>query len=137
MIDSTMADFPLTITHLLRHGRTMYAGSRVLTYHGPDAEIEEATFAEVADRADRLAAALQRLGVAAGDRVGTFMWNNQRHMEAYLAVPCMGAVLHTLNVRLFEDQLAYVIDHGADRVLIVDGSIAPLLAAVRDRIPTV
>lgn len=137
MIDSTMADFPLTITHLLRHGRTMYAGSRVLTYHGPDAEIEEATFAEVADRADRLAAALQRLGVAAGDRVGTFMWNNQRHMEAYLAVPCMGAVLHTLNIRLFEDQLAYVIDHGADRVIIVDASIAPLLAAVRDRLETV
>ena len=137
MIDSTMADFPLTITHLLRHGRSIHAGSKILTYHGPDAEIQEATFSEVADRADRLAAALQRLGISAGDRVGTFMWNNQRHMEAYLAVPCMGAVLHTLNIRLFPDQLAYVINHGAARVIIVDGSIASLLAEVRDQLETV
>ncbi len=137
MIDSTMQDFPLTLTHLLRHGRTMYPGSRVLTYYGPDAEIHEATFPEVADRADRLASALRRLGVGAGDRVGTFMWNNQRHMEAYLAVPCMGAVLHTLNIRLFPEQLAYVVNHGADEVVIVDGSIAPLLAAVRDQLETV
>jgi fatty-acyl-CoA synthase len=137
MIDSTMSDFPLTITHLLGHGRTIYPASKVFTYHGPDAEIAEATFPEVADRADRLASALRRLGVERGDRVGTFMWNNQRHMEAYLAVPSMGAVLHTLNIRLFEEQLAYVVNHGADKVVIVDGSIAPLLAAVRDRLETV
>jgi fatty-acyl-CoA synthase len=137
MIDSTMQDFPLTLTHLLRHGRTMYPASKVLTYHGPDAAIQEATFPQVADRADRLAAALRRLGVDRGDRVGTFMWNNQRHMEAYLAVPCMGAILHTLNIRLFPDQLVYVVNHGADRVVIVDGSIAHLLAAVRDRLETV
>ena len=137
MIHSTMQDFPLTITHLLRHGRTMYPASKVFTYHGPDAAIQEATFPEVADRADRLAAALRRLGVDRGDRVGTFMWNNQRHMEAYLAVPCMGAVLHTLNIRLFPEQLAYVVNHGADKVVIVDGSIAPILAAVRDQLETV
>ena len=137
MIDSTMSHFPLTVTHLLRHGRTVHPASKVLTYHGPDSEISEATFPEVADRADRLAAALSRLGVSDGDRVGTFMWNNQRHMEAYLAVPSMGAVLHTINIRLFPDQLAYVINHGADRVVIVDASIAPLLAAVRDRLETV
>jgi len=137
MIDSTMQDFPLTLTHLLRHGRTMYPASKVFTYHGPDAAIQEATFPQLADRADRLAAALRRLGVDLGDRVGTFMWNNQRHMEAYLAVPCMGAILHTLNIRLFPDQLAYVVNHGADRVVIVDGSIAHLLAAVRDRLETV
>ncbi|HVR31985.1 MAG TPA: long-chain fatty acid--CoA ligase [Acidimicrobiia bacterium] len=137
MIHSTMADFPLTVTHLLRHGRTVYPDSTIFTYQGPDAAIQEATFGQVADRADRLAAALTRLGVEAGDRVGTFMWNNQRHMEAYLAVPCMGAVLHTLNIRLFPDQLSYVINHGADRVIMVDGSIAPLLAAVRDQLDTV
>ena len=65
------------------------------------------------------------------------MWNNQRHMEAYLAIPCMGAVLHTLNIRLFPEQLAYVINHGADRVIIVDASIAPLLATVRDQLTTI
>ncbi len=137
MIQSTMQDAPLSIAHILRHGRTVYADSKVLTYHGPDAAVEEATFAEVGERADKLTAALHRLGVRPGDRVGTFMWNNQRHMEAYLAIPCMGAVLHTLNIRLFPEQLAYVINHGADRVVIVDASIAPLLAAVRDRLTTI
>ncbi|MEX2280140.1 MAG: long-chain fatty acid--CoA ligase [Acidimicrobiia bacterium] len=136
-MDSTMQDFPLTTAHLLRHGRTIYPASKVLTYHGPDADIQEATFSEVAERADRLAAALSRLGVEPGDRVGTFMWNNQRHMEAYLAVPSMGAVLHTLNIRLFPDQLAFVVNHGADEAIIVDASIAPLLAAVRDQLKTV
>ncbi|MDX1449920.1 MAG: AMP-binding protein [Acidimicrobiia bacterium] len=137
MIDSTMSDFPLTVTHLLRHGRSVYPASQVLTYHGPEADIQAATFPEVAERADRLAAALTRLGVGRGDRVGTFMWNNQRHMEAYLAVPSMGAVLHTLNIRLFPEQLAYVINHGADRVIIVDATIASLLAAVRSQLETV
>jgi len=84
-----------------------------------------------------LAAALSRLGVKQGDRVGTFMWNNQTHLEAYLAVPCMGAVLHTLNIRLFPDQLAYVINHAEDRVIIVDASVIPLLAKVRDQLTTV
>ena len=77
-------------------------------------------FLWAADRADQLAAALTRLGVKEGDRVGTFLWNNQTHMEAYLAIPCMGAVLHTLNIRLFPEQLAYVINHAEDRVIIVD-----------------
>ena len=73
----------------------------------------------------------------AGERVGTFMWNNQTHLEAYLAIPCMGAVLHTLNIRLFPEQLAYVINHAEDKVIIVDASIAPLLAKVRDQLTTV
>ncbi len=135
-----MQDAPLTLGHLLRHGRTVHADSRVLTAHGGSdggVTIAEATFAEVADRADRLAAALARLGVEPGDRVGTFLWNNQAHMEAYLAIPCMGAVLHTLNIRLFAEQLTYVINHGADKVVLVDASIAPLLAAVRDQLTTV
>ncbi len=132
---STMQDFPLTIQHLFGHGRTVHADSRVVTYTGET--IREATFAQVAERADRLAGALARLGIRPGDRVGTFLWNNQEHMEAYLAIPCMGAVLHTLNIRLFPEQLAYVINHGHDRVLLVDASIAPLLARVRDQLTTV
>ena len=95
------------------------------------------SFAEVAERAERLAAALRRLGVGDGDRVGTFCWNNQGHMEAYLAVPCMGAVLHTLNIRLFPEQLAYVIDHAEDRVIIVDASLVPVLARVYDELKSV
>jgi len=103
----------------------------------PDADLHSITFAEVGDRADQLAAALARLGVAEGDRVGTFMWNNHRHMEAYLAIPSMGAVLHTLNIRLFPEQLAYVVNHAADKVIIIDASLVPLLARVYDQLESV
>ncbi len=135
MIQSTMQDFPLSITSLFQHGRRIHADSQVITWteDGP----KTATFAEVADRADQLAAALSRLGIGAGDRVGTFCWNNQHHLEAYLAVPCMGAVLHTLNIRLFPEQLAYVINHAEDKVIIVDGSLIPLLAKVAHELTTV
>ena len=136
MIESTMQDFPLTIRSLMEHGRRIHADAEVLTYNGPG-DIESSTFAQVADRADQLAAALKKLGAESGDRVGTFMWNNHRHLEAYLAIPCMGAVLHTLNIRLFPDQLAYVINHAEDKIVLVDGSIAPLLARVRDQLTTV
>ncbi len=132
---STMQDYPLTLRPILEHGRTVHATSKVITFTG-DGYVES-TFAEVADRADQLAAALTRLGVQEGDRVGTFMWNNQTHLEAYLAVPCMGAVLHTLNIRLFPEQLAYVINHAEDQVIIIDASIIPLLAKVRDQLTTV
>ena len=131
-----MQDVPLTITALMQHGRRVHANAKILTCDSPG-DIREATFAQVADRADQLAAALVELGVVPGDRVGTFLWNNQRHMEAYLAVPCMGAVLHTLNIRLFPEQLAYVADHAHDKVIIVDGSLAPLLAKVIDQLPRV
>ena len=137
MFASTMQDQPLSISHIFQHGRTIHGDAEILTWNGPGGDLERATFAEVGDRVDQLAAALDRLGVAEGDRVGTFMWNNQRHMEAYLAIPSMGAVLHTLNIRLFPEQLAYVINHAADRVIIVDASLAPLLARVRDQLTTV
>ncbi len=137
MIKSTMQDYALNITQLFQHGRRVHSDSEIITYHGPDAELQTSTFAEVGDRADQLAAVLAELGVGAGDRVGTFMWNNQRHLEAYLAIPCMGAVLHTLNIRLFPDQLAYVVNHAEDKVIIVDASLAPLLARVRDQFTTV
>ena len=130
-----MDDYPLTIAPLLAHGRQVHANSTVTTFTGDGYSV--ATFAEVAERADKLAAALTSLGVQQGDRVGTFMWNNQTHLEAYMAIPCMGAVLHTLNIRLFPEQLAYVINHAADKVIIVDASIAPLLARVRDQLTTV
>ena len=132
-----MQDFPLTITHLFRHGRRVHSDAEVSTYHGPDHPLQRATFGEIADRVDRLAAALTRRGVRAGDRVGTVMWNNPRPLEASMAIPCMGAVMHTLNIRLFPEQLAYVINHAEDKVIIVDASIAPLLANVFDQLTTV
>jgi fatty-acyl-CoA synthase len=132
---STMQDQPLVMRTILRHGRTVHATKKIITFTG-DGYVTS-TFAEVSDRADRLAAALTKLGIGEGDRVGTFMWNNQTHLEAYLAIPCMGAVLHTLNIRLFPEQLAFVINHAEDRIIIVDASIAPLLAKVRDQLTTV
>ncbi|MFZ4811621.1 MAG: AMP-binding protein, partial [Ilumatobacteraceae bacterium] len=136
MLQSTMQDdYQLTIKPLYEFGRRAHANSKVITYTGDG--YTEATFADVAERADRLAAALTSLGVGMGDRVGTFMWNNQTHLEAYLAIPCMGAVLHTLNIRLFPEQLAYVINHAEDKVIIIDASIAPLLARVRHELTTV
>jgi len=139
-VDSTMMDdYQLTLLPLYRYGRQVHAHSKVITFTGAEGEsgYVTSTFAQVADRADQLANALARLGVQPGDRVGTFLWNNQTHMEAYLAIPCMGAVLHTLNIRLFPEQLAYVINHADDKVIIVDASLAPLLARVKDQIPNV
>src|SRR5258705_2468801 len=132
---STMQDHPLTIGAIFRHGRRLHAGSEVVTCEAEGSR--RASFADVGDRPERLAAALRRLGIRAGDRVGTFSWNTQEHLEAYLAVPSMGAVLHTLNVRLFPEQLSYVTNHAADRVVLVDDSLVPVLARVRAELETV
>jgi fatty-acyl-CoA synthase len=135
MLESTMQDFPLTIGMIFRHGRTVYADSEVVTFEGESSR--RATYAEVADRTDQLAAALTRLGAGEGTRVGTFCWNNQEHLEAYLAIPSMGAVLHTLNIRLFPELLTYVVNHAADEIVIVDDSLTPLLAKVAPNLGTV
>jgi fatty-acyl-CoA synthase len=125
-------DHPLTMQHILGRARTMNGHREVvtLTEDGP----VRATYAEVGERADRLCSALRALGIEQGDRVGTFAWNTQRHLEAYLGVPAMGAVLHTLNIRLFPEQLAYVVNHASDRVILVDDSLVPLLARVLDEL---
>jgi fatty-acyl-CoA synthase len=132
---STMQDVPLSIATILRYGTTVHGASEVITSTGDG--VRRATYADVGRRAAQLAHALRGLGVTGDQRVGTFMWNNQEHLEAYLAVPAMGAVLHTLNVRLFPDQLAYIIDHADDLVVLADGSVLPLLAKVLPKCPSV
>src|SRR5437762_10259372 len=134
-MQSTMMDFPLTVTSILRHGAQVYGDSEVLTFEGDTCR--RATYRQVAARGEQLAAALTRLGVGRGDRVATFGWNTQEHLEAYLAVPSMGAVLHTLNIRLFPEQLTYVANHAEDRVVLVDASCIPLLAPVARELRTV
>src|SRR5690606_29733411 len=94
-------------------------------------------YAEIGERAARLAGALRGLGVDGDQRVATFMWNNTEHLVAYLAVPSMGAVLHTLNLRLFPDQLAYIVNHAQDRVIIVDTTLIDLLAQVLPQLTSV
>ncbi|MGI8761190.1 MAG: long-chain fatty acid--CoA ligase [Jatrophihabitantaceae bacterium] len=135
MTSTMQDDFALTIQLLLEHGRTVYGSSECVTWEGDRAR--RASFAQVADNAERLAAALTGLGVAAGDRVATFCWNNQEHLEAYYAVPCMGAVLHTLNIRLPAAQLAQIVNHAEDKIVIVDATLLPTLAPVLDELRTV
>ena len=132
---STMQETPLSIATLVRYGTTVHGSAEVITWTGEGAR--SATYAEVGRRAAQLAHALRGLGVRGDDRVGTFMWNNQEHLEAYLAVPAMGAVLHPLNIRLFPDQLAFIADHGGDKVVLVDGSVLPVLAKVLGQLPQV
>ena len=132
---STMPDFPLTVGQIFDHGRLTYADSEVVTAEHDG--VRRITFGALAERVERLAAGLHRLGVRAGDRVATFGWNSQEHEEAYFAVPCMGAVLHTLNIRLFPEQLQYIIEHAQDEVLLLDASLASALAPVLDAVGTV
>ena len=111
-MQSTMMDLPLSTQMIFRHGARLHGGSAVRSFDGE--RIGITLFEDVARRAESLAAALAALGVARGERVATFCWNHCQHLEAYLAVPAMGAVLHTLNIRLFPEQVARIIV-GADR----------------------
>jgi fatty-acyl-CoA synthase len=135
MLESTMQNRPLLISSILEHGRRVYGESRVITVE--EGEDRIATFANVGDRTAQLANASSKLGVGTGDRVATFCWNSQEHLEAYFASSSMGAVLHTLNIRLFPEQLEYVVNHAEDKVLIVDDALVPLVAPVADKLSCV
>ncbi|RSN25435.1 long-chain fatty acid--CoA ligase [Streptomyces sp. WAC 05977] len=132
---STMQDGQLSLGRLLRHGTKVHSESEVITWTGSEARRE--TFGELGKHAARLANALRSLGITGDQRVGTFMWNNAEHMAAYLAIPAMGAVLHTLNIRLFPEQLVFVANHAEDQVVIVDGTLVPLLAKQLPELKTV
>ena len=129
-------DYPLTVKHVLDRVRRFGADSEVVTLEG-EGIVRRATYPEVAARADRLASALAKRGIAEGDRVGTFMWNNQEHFEAYLAVPSMGAVLNTVNIRLFPEQVVYIVNHAKDRILFVNDSLVPILEKLAPELETV
>ncbi|MGW2645027.1 long-chain fatty acid--CoA ligase [Streptomyces sp. NPDC001393] len=134
---STMQDVPLTVTRILVHGTRVHGRSQIITWTG-EAEPQRRSFAETGVRAVQLANALRdELGVRGDDRVATLMWNNAEHVEAYFAIPSMGAVLHTLNLRLPAEQLVWIVNHAADKVIIVNGSLIPLLAPLLPKLPTV
>ena len=132
---STMQDVPLSITSILLHGTTVHHDSEVVTATADGTRSQ--TYAALGERAARLANALRALGIDGDQRVATFMWNNAEHLEAYLAIPSMGAVLHTLNIRLFPEQLTYIAEHADDRVVLVDDSLVPLLAKLLPTFTTV
>lgn len=133
----TMQDVPLLISRILEHGRSIHGSSQVTTWTG-EAEPQRRSFAEIGNRAAQLANALRdELGVRESDVLGTLMWNNAEHVEAYFAIPAMGAVLHTLNLRLPPEQLVWIANHAADKVVIVNGSLLPLLAPLLPKLATV
>ncbi len=121
-----MMDYPLTLTHLLERARTFFPRNEIVSRLG-DGTLARTTYGEVHGRICRLAGALARLGVKPGDRVATLAWNHARHLEAYYAVPAVGAVLHTLNLRLHPSDLGYIARHAEDTVVFVDASLLPLL----------
>jgi fatty-acyl-CoA synthase len=139
MIEGLMQDRPLVLRDVLERMRRVYGDSEVATLRrgGDQHEKTRTSYSEVGDRADRLCRGLEALGIERGDRVGTFAWNSQEHFEIYMATPSMGAVLHTLNIRLFPDQLTYIANHAQDQVIFVDDSLVPLLEKVAPTFETV
>ena len=125
-----MMDFPLTITHLLTHAEQYY-GQRPIVSVLPDRTKRTSSLGEVAVRARKLANALATLGVKPGERVATLCWNHPQHLEAYLAIPSMGAIVHTLNLRLHPKEIGYIANHAEDSVVIVDHSLLPLFEQFR------
>src|ERR1700761_3132021 len=132
---STMQSFPLTITAILRHATRVHGARKVTTATGDG--YREHSYAEIGQHTARLANALRRIGVTGDQRVATFMWNNSEHLAAYMAIPSMGAVLHTLNIRLFPEQIAFVANEAEDQVVLVDLSLAKLLTPILAKLDTV
>src|SRR3984957_16620348 len=130
-----MQDFPLTIASIMRHACGIH-GARTATTATGDG-YRHISYREIGQQAAQLANRLRAIGITGDQRVGTFMWNNAEHLTAYLAVPSMGAVLHTLNIRLFPEQIAYVANEAEDQVVVVDMSLAKLLAPVLPDLETV
>ena len=131
----TMQRTPLLLSRILGRGAALDPNEEVVTLlaDGTHRQTLKATW----DRANQLAHALAGVGVKPGDRVASFMWNNYRHLELYQAVPSMGAVLHTLNIRLSPTDLEYIINHASDKVIVADEDLLPLLEPLVDKIPTV
>ncbi|MCZ2858608.1 long-chain fatty acid--CoA ligase [Blastococcus sp. VKM Ac-2987] len=130
-----MQDYPLTIDSIFRHVEQHYGDGTIVT-NNPGG-VTRATYAEWAQRTRKLGGVLDTLGISADGRVGTFGWNSQRHLELYFAAPCSGRVLHTLNVRLFPEQLTYIANHAEDEVVFVDRTVLPLLWPLIDTMKTV
>ena len=131
-----MQDWPLTVDRILDHAKAWH-GDREIVSRSVEGPIVRTTYAEVHARAKRCSNALKALGIQHGDRVATLAWNTARHLEAWYGIMGIGAVCHTLNPRLFSEQLVYIINHAEDRVIFTDLTFLPILAQIRDQIPTV
>jgi fatty-acyl-CoA synthase len=131
-VKGLMMDYQLTLPTILRRAETYFPGKEIVT-RLPDKSFHRYTYADFGRRSRQLAVALQQLGLERGDRVATLCWNHHQHLEAYFGVPCGGFVLHTLNLRLHPDDLAFIAASAGDRAVIVDAALVPLLERFRDR----
>ena len=129
-MDGLMMQFPLTLPHVLERMGLFFGKTEVVSRR-PDKSLDRTTYGAIHHRVLKLANALQRLGVKPGDRVATLAWNHSRHLEAYFAIPLMGAVLHTLNPRLSGVDLSYIMNHAGDTVLLVDDVLLPVYERFR------
>jgi len=127
-----MQDYPLLVHTILDHGALNH-GERELVTRSVEGPIRRTTLAEIRERALRVAKALHKEGIKQGDRVATMAWNTERHMEAWFGIMGHGAVCHTLNPRLFAEQLDYIVNHAEDRIIFVDTTFLPIMEALKDR----
>jgi fatty-acyl-CoA synthase len=135
-----MMDYPLTLTHILERAAKIYPRQEIasrVSDGSASGSMHRYTYRDFYLRVHRLAHVLQELGLQQGDRVATLCWNSYRHLELYFAIPCAGMVLHTLNLRLAADQLAFIANHAEDSVIFVDSSLLPILDAIRHELKSV
>ena len=132
-LNGQMMDRPLTIGSLIDHAARYHGGTEIVSVEA-DGDVRCSDWAGVAVNACRLASALQRLGIGTGDRVGTLAWNHQRHLEIYFGVSSAGMICHTINPRLFADQLVYIIRHAADRAVFLDRCFVPMIEQLLDEL---
>jgi acyl-CoA synthetase (AMP-forming)/AMP-acid ligase II len=130
-----MMDYPLTLQYAFNRAVRLFPRKEIVTQ--TESGLHRYTYREWGKRTLQLANALHTVGAREGDRIATFGWNTYRHLELYFAVPCMGTVLHTLNIRLFPEQLAYIINNAEDSIIFVDGDLVPILESFADRLTTV
>ena len=131
-MDGQMMDFQLTLPHILKRAETYFARGEIVT-RLPDKSFHRTTYGDTMRRSKQLGVALKQLGLERGDRVATLCWNHYQHHEAYFGIPCGGFVLHTLNLRLHPNDLAYIANHAGDKAVIVDRSLLPVLEQFRER----
>ncbi len=128
-----MMDYPLTLAHLLERAGRYFPRTEIIS-RLPDRSLHRFAYSDFYRRSRALAVALTRAGMRKGDRVATLMWNHYAHLEAYFGIPVAGGVVHTLNLRLHPDDIAYIANDAEDRFLIVDDVLLPLLDQFKDRI---
>ena len=121
-----MMNTPLLLTSFFKRAERYFPQKGIISRTGPDA-IHHFTYGEYAKRTRKLASALTALGMTKGTKVGTFAWNTHRHLEAYFAIPCSGAILHTINIRLAPEHIVYIVNHAEDEILLIDDNLFPLV----------